>query len=198
MGALQACADLVMWKNQLHSGLVAGIGLAFFWLVGVRGWSSISFLCYAALIQLVARLVYRNGVDLLAEAKVVQRRPVPVAPDVFVTEEEVREHLTYLTARANGALRLCFSLAVCENNALSLKCIAAVFAVSLIANLLGTTFLCFMVFACAFTLPIGYRRNEAEVRKLQRRATSTATELYATLLTKIPKAADVADEKKKL
>lgn len=113
--------------------------------------------------SLLARFVYRNGTAVLAEANVIKARPTPAAPEVFVTEEAVGRHLVAITASVNAAFATCWSLAVCDDNVLVLKCVGALFALARIADLLGTTLLAFLAFVAVFTLPKGYEVKHKEV-----------------------------------
>lgn len=44
-----ATLDLVYWKRPEISGLVCGVGLLSFFLVGVLGWSTVTLLSYCLL-----------------------------------------------------------------------------------------------------------------------------------------------------
>ena len=106
-------------------------------------------------------------------------------------------HLASITALLNRALKIGFSLSACDDNLLSLKTMGVLYGLSILANLFGTTCLAFLLFVAALTLPVGYELKKAEVDAAYASASAAASDLYASLLAKIPKAADLKEEEKK-
>jgi hypothetical protein len=97
---------VVYWTNPLVSGGVFLVGLFAFFLVGLCNYSSISVLSYVLILNLTVRLGHMHGGRVLGEMNVLPKRPLPVPPDQFVTEEQVAAHVGAITARLNAVRQL--------------------------------------------------------------------------------------------
>lgn len=67
-----------MWKNPLHSAVVFGIGVLFYFLVEIRGYTVLQLITYIALLFLALSFAYVNGQAFLtvAQGSVVAPRHV--------------------------------------------------------------------------------------------------------------------------
>ena len=97
--------EVVYWTNPLVSGGVLLVGLFAFYLVGLCNYSSISVVCYVLILNLTVRLGHMHGGRVLGEMNVLPKRPLPVPPDHFVTEEQVAAHVGAITAQLNAVRR---------------------------------------------------------------------------------------------
>ena len=70
-------------------------------------------------------------------------------------------------------------------------------AVYWFSSRLGTTAFLALCWVCAFTLPVGYSKKQAEVDGLVATAKSKASEVWATAKSKIPTKGEKAPEEKK-
>ena len=102
----QQVKHVVYWTNPLVSGGVFLVGLFAFFLVGLCNYSSISVVCYILILNLTVRLGHMHGGRVLGEMNVLPKRPLPVPPDHFVTEEQVAAHVGAITARLNTVRHL--------------------------------------------------------------------------------------------
>ena len=101
----QQVKHVVYWTNPLVSGGVFLVGLFAFFLVGLCNYSSISVVCYILILNLTVRLGHMHGGRVLGEMNVLPKRPLPVPPDHFVTEEQVAAHVGAITAQLNAVRR---------------------------------------------------------------------------------------------
>lgn len=115
----------------------------------------------------------------------VTKRLVPKAPVLIISEEEVRTHIS--AGNLNVLLRAGFSLAVCNDNHCSIKVMVLLYGVALLANLLGTTTLAFLVWSGVFTLPIACSKKKAELTAAYSAGAVFAADLCTQLLAKLPK-----------
>merc|ERR1711988_952587 len=166
--------SLVLWENQKETAAVVGLGLLWFVLITWMGYASSTVLCYLALFHLGARFFYQNSTRMLADLKVIEKKPLKEVPTVFVTEEEVMKHLKAITAALNSAIRAAYSLVACDCNAFTLQCMAALWLTALLSKLLGTTGLCFLVFAGVFSVPKVYQLKQAQIDQLLELASEKA------------------------
>ena len=102
----QQVEHVVYWTNPLVSGGIFLVGLFAFFLVGLCDYSSISVVCYVLILNLTVRLGHMHGGRVLGEMNVLPKRPLPVPPDHFVTEEQVAAHVGAITARLNAVRQL--------------------------------------------------------------------------------------------
>ena len=102
----QQVKHVVYWTNPLVSGGVFLVGLFAFFLVGLCNYSSISVVCYILILNLTVRLGHMHGGRVLGEMNVLPKRPLPVPPDHFVTEEQVAAHVGAITAGLNTVRHL--------------------------------------------------------------------------------------------
>ena len=93
--------QVLYWTNPLVSGGLFLVGLLAFFLVGLCDYSSISVVCYVLILNLAVRLGHMHGGRVLGEMNVLPKRPLPVPPERFVTEEQVAAHVGAITARLN-------------------------------------------------------------------------------------------------
>jgi len=174
--ALSAKAHaLVYWQNPKETAAVVGVGLLWFFLIGVLDYASTTVLCYLALFHLVLRLVYRNSLNVLAGLNLIQPRPeVGEAPETFVTEEDVQQSLTAITALVNATLRSAYALAVGDCTPLVLKWIAGLWATAVASKIFGTTGLFFLAFAGAFSAPKVYQLYQPQIDRAVAQASDVA------------------------
>jgi hypothetical protein len=179
--ALEKVKDVVYWANPVISGGVFLVGLFAFLLVGVYSYSSISVVCYVLILNLVVRFAHTNGTRVLADMNVVAKRPLPEAPEVFVTEEQVQAQVPVITAHINALLRGLYSLLCGEATPVVLKTIGSLFVLALASRLFGSTGLLFLIYLAAFTLPKGYQLKKAEVDALAAVVQKKSEEVFAQL-----------------
>jgi hypothetical protein len=155
-------------------------------------------------VTLLVRLVFFKVTNALAAANVIQPLPSPVLPDQWLTEAEVLPYLAWGTDK----------LSYGEDVQLSGQWISALLLVAYICRLVGTTGFCFVIFACAFSLPRGYELKKPEVdaaygvakghaerlRQSGEAKAQSAIEYVRQLSTKAApgKAKEAEEEKKKL
>ena len=113
--------------------------------------------------NLAFRFFLRNGTAILAEFKIVEKRPPPKAPEVFVTEEELRANLSQITTTVNSVLHAAYSLLVCECNPMVLRTMVGLYAVAFLSYRLGSTGTCFLLFLGALTVPKAYELKHDEI-----------------------------------
>jgi len=171
-----AALDVVYWKVPWLSGLIFCIGCTAFYLVGLRGWSSVGLLSLISALHLLIRFAYYNGSKLLADANLMKPRRKPEAPAAWIAEEELQAHLSALTARINSLCKMGFSLAYCESNELTLATAAALLTLALLARLFGTVGLFFLTFLCVFGLPKLYEKKQPEIDAMLEVAKAKAAE----------------------
>lgn len=199
---------LALWENPKESGAIFGVGLLWFTLIGWMGYASVTVFCYLALFHLVTRLGYRNGCRVLADMNMIEKRPVPAAPETFVSEEDVLAALKSVTDAVNSTLHAGYALATCEDNGLVLKWCGLLYALALGSKLLGTTGLCFFAFASFFGLPKLYQLKQPEIDAIAAQASTKALALaaqleakgksiYSELLGKMPQVPKASDLKAK-
>jgi len=197
---------LIYWENQTESAAVVVVGLLWFVLIGWVGYASTTVLCYLALFHLIARLVYRNSLHVLAGLNLIEKRPaLEAAPETFVSEADVERVLKTATKLVNSTLRSAYSLALGDCTPLVLKWIAGLYAVALASKLLGTTGLCFLLFAGTLSLPKVYQLKQPQIdaaleqasakvlqqlEQLTSKLTTASKEMLGKLPT-IPKASDL-------
>merc|ERR1719421_2836377 len=158
--------EVVYWTNPLVSGGVFLVGLFAFYLVGLCNYSSISVICYVLILNLTVRLAHMHGSRVLGEMNVLPKRPLPVPPDHFVTEEQVTAHVGAITAQLNATLLTAYALLCGDASPAALQTLGWLCGIALASRLLGTTGLLFLCFLAAFTLPKGYQAKQAEVDAL--------------------------------
>lgn len=211
---MDAFLDVIYWKKPVTSAAALSVGLLVFLLIGVYEYSSLSIVCYCLILNLLVRLIHNHGSRTLAEMNVMPKRKIPAAPEIFVTEEQVQARVADITAGLNAVLSTSYSMLCGECTPVVGKSIAALFALSLATRILGSTGVCFLAFVSAFTLPKIYEKKKAEIDEAAAkvkaqvdvgvtRAMSTGGEAWNSMLSKIPKAADLhkpgeVDKKKAL
>jgi len=182
----QQVKQVVYWTNPLVSGGVFLVGLFAFFLVGLCNYSSISVVCYILILNLTVRLGHMHGGRVLGEMNVLPKRPLPVPPDHFVTEEQVAAHVGAITAGLNTALQTAYALLCGDATPAALRTLASLCALALASRLLGTTGLLFLCFLAAFTLPKGYQAKKAEVDAIVAKARQAAEEAWVKLQQNLP------------
>jgi len=171
LAQLRASAvSLILWREPLNSALVFTVGLLCFFLNGILEYASITLIAYAALIQIIARIVYTNARTALAEINILEKRAVLSAPDTFVTEEDLAQLVPAVTSAINRTLRTAFGVLVGECDFFAgkvnvgvIKVAGVLYAVSLLGRLFGTTGVFFLAFLAAFTGPKVYERKQREI-----------------------------------
>ena len=127
-----------------------------------------------------------------------QLKPVPPAPAEFVTEEQLNKYVADAARVLNATLHSAYALMVCEiTNPVALGWMGGLAAVYWFSSRLGTTAFLALCWVCAFTLPVGYSKKQAEVDGLVATAKSKASEVWATAKSKIPTKGEKAPEEKK-
>ena len=154
--------SLVYWSDPTQTALCLALALAAL-LASNAGYSALTLAAYIALFSLVARFLYRNGVMLLVDLKVIEPRPLLTAPKAFFNVEDLQPHLPAIVDRANSVLHTVISLLLCEDNALAIKWMAGLYALALFGKMLGTETLLFAIVVGALTVPKGYEMKRAEV-----------------------------------
>ena len=97
----------------------------------------------------------------------------------------------------NATLHSAYALMVCECTPVALWWMGGLAAVYWFSSRLGTTAFLALCWVCAFTLPVGYSKKQAEVDGLLATAKSKASEVWATAKSKIPTKGEKAPEEKK-
>ena len=180
-----AASDLVYWLNPLVSGLTFGAGMVVFYLSAVKGYSSITLLAYALMINIIARIVYRSGSAALAELNVLPKRTPPVVVETFITAEEIQQCVPCVTSTINGAARAAARLVVAEPDSFTLRWLVALFTLAMLGRILGTTGVFALAFISLFTLPVGYSHKRVEVDKALATAEATGKQLMAQAQSKV-------------
>ena len=98
---------------------------------------------------------------------------------------------------AGRPLHSAYALMVCECTPVALGWMGGLAAVYWFSSRLGTTAFLALCWVCAFTLPVGYSKKQAEVDGLVATAKSKASEVWATAKSKIPTKGEKAPEEKK-
>jgi len=180
--------SLIYWRNPFISGLTFAAGILAFYLVGVKGYSTITLLAYAAMGHIFCRFLYANAKTVLVELKVMEARKPIVIPDEFVTEEQLASLLPALTKAANSALSASLRLLLGECdlfhgsfNPLVFQWLAGLYALALASRLLGTTGLLFVAFLGASLLPKLYELKQKEIDALALRAHASVGQLVELL-----------------
>ena len=124
-------------------------------------------------------------------------KPVPPAPAEFVTEEQLNKYVADAARVLNATLHSAYALMVCECTPVALWWMGGLAAVYWFSSRLGTTAFLALCWVCAFTLPVGYSKKQAEVDGLVATAKSKASEVWATAKSKIPTKGEKAPEEKK-
>lgn len=154
-------AALLYWENQKESAAALTVGLLWFVLIGVVGYSSITVVCYWALFQLAARLVYRVLSDL------VDKRVEVEPPEVFISEDDVVQSAKAATALINSTLRAAYMLVFCNyNKGTVFKSMVGLWILAIASKVLGTTGVCFVAFASAFSLPKLYQLYQPHIDRV--------------------------------
>ena len=152
MDAAQKVHDLVNWVDVKASGLALAIGLTFFFLVGVWGWSSLGVVCMCLAGHLAVRFAYYNTVGVR-----------PEVPSEWFSEKEIQEHIKSITARANAVARTAFALTTSADNQLTAQWMGGLALMALMCRMVGTTGLCFLLFVAAFSLPKVFELKKKEI-----------------------------------
>ena len=97
----------------------------------------------------------------------------------------------------NATLHSAYALMVCECTPVALWWMGGLAAVYWFSSRLGTTAFLALCWVCAFTLPVGYSKKQAEVDGLVATAKSKVNEMVATAKSKIPTKGEKAPEEKK-
>ena len=126
-----------------------------------------------------------------------QFKPIPPAPTEFVTEEQLNKYVADAARVLNATLHSAYALMVCECTPVALWWMGGLAAVYWFSSRLGTTAFLALCWVCAFTLPVGYSKKQAEVDGLVATAKSKASEVWETAKSKIPTKGEKAPEEKK-
>ena len=124
-------------------------------------------------------MAYYKGAELLASAQVIKPRPPPKAPETWLSEEEVSQHVSAFVATANGLIKQAFSLTYCEDVELTLKWMGGLFGIAYLCRLFGTLGFFFLTFLAAFGWPKLYETKQKEIDAAVEMAAAKAGELYA-------------------
>lgn len=199
---------LIYWEDQKSSGMVFGSGVAVFVFLAWIGYPLLAVLGYLLMAHLIVRFVYRNGYMLAAKYNLATRKPVEPAKEAYVSEEEVGAYVALVTAKLNSGLRIAYSVAMCEDNALMLKLICGLFFFSSFVKLIGASGLFFLAWVAAFSGPKFYEVKKTEVDAALAKAEAVALDVfkrgsdlastYIDKMPKVPRASDLEDEKKKI
>ncbi|KAM7266031.1 hypothetical protein ACFE04_003714 [Oxalis oulophora] len=151
-------ADIILWRRKSLTLGILSVTLAV-WLVFERsGYTLLSLI--SSVLLLLMSILY-----LWATSATILNRPAPPLPELYLSEEMVKEIGALLHTHVNHFLRLSQDIALGKNSKLFFKVAASLLLISFVAGLTDFLTLGYTSLVIILTIPAIYERYEEYIDK---------------------------------
>jgi len=179
--------ELLMWEDVVSSAVAFASGLLVVLLVQVGGYTLLSLVSYALLVQLLVCFIYINGIKLYMSMK---GQPVPQMDDPVVVEVVSREvidsYITFLHDTINQFINSLAKVIHCRDNYLTLKVMGGLALLAVFGRLFEGLTLIGIGHFFAFSVPKVYLLNKEVVDAKLLQAKHLAFQYGAIIANKLP------------
>jgi len=183
----QRVCELLMWEDVVSSAVAFASGLLVVLLVEVGGYTLLSLVSYALLVQLLVCFIYINGTKLYLSLK---GQPVPQLDDPVIVEmvprEVISSYITFIHDTLNYFLNELAKVIHCHDNYLTLKVMGGLALLAVFGRLFEGLTLIGIVYFLAFSVPKLYFLNKEVVDAKLLQAKHLAFQYAAIIASKLP------------